>query len=253
MPDLRPALCALSLFVGQGAAQSPSVPTLTLVPPTARTPAVFTRIVGVGTLRDGRLLVADAGEQELHLVDFARGTNVVVGRRGEGPLEYRSVHAVMRAAGDSLAVFDGVGRRVVIVAPDGAVARTLVLDPALFASRSFGPLGGADERGRTYFESTELLAATGQVIRLDMLGRHDGVAAPLQLLRADQAARRALVALPFRDAWAVREDGLLARIEAETYRVRWYREGRSRPLRRCSLASSTACEAPISPTSAIRS
>ena len=47
----------------------------------------------------------------------------------------------------------------------------------------------------------------------------------IHLRRADQARANGILPFAFRDAWAVRQDGLVARVMADSYQVIWSRNG----------------------------
>jgi hypothetical protein len=68
------------------------------------------RIAGVAALRDGRILVVNAGTQELRFFDaggaFLHGT----GRNGDGPGEFRFPLLIPAPGQDTLRIFDRAGR-----------------------------------------------------------------------------------------------------------------------------------------------
>jgi hypothetical protein len=77
-------------------------------------------------LPDGRLIVLDSREQQLHFLG-ARGQPLrTVGRRGSGPLEFLSASAALVAPGGEILVPDE-RRRVTTISPAGELVRT---DPA---------------------------------------------------------------------------------------------------------------------------
>jgi hypothetical protein len=85
------------------------------------------RITGATRLSDGRIAVFDGMANELRFFD-AQGRFVArTGGSGGGPGEYKSVFWMQRLAGDSLALFDISARRVTVLAPDGALARSVSL------------------------------------------------------------------------------------------------------------------------------
>jgi hypothetical protein len=67
----------------------------------------FSMIAGAMELKSGQVLIIDVAEMDLILVDFAKGTRTIVGRKGSGPGEYRAPGAMMIVPGDSVWVFDG--------------------------------------------------------------------------------------------------------------------------------------------------
>jgi len=90
----------------------------------------FGRIAAATRLSDGGIAVFDGMANELRVFDaqgrFVRRT----GGRGGGPGEYQLVTWMHRLAGDSLMLHDRMAQRITVLAPDGAVARTLGLAEA---------------------------------------------------------------------------------------------------------------------------
>ena len=67
-------------------------------------PYEFSRVVGALRLTDGRIVVADGASLELRFFDPAGTFMRSVGRRGEGPGEFRRMGSLVRLPGDTLAV-----------------------------------------------------------------------------------------------------------------------------------------------------
>jgi len=91
----------------------------------------FFRVAGAARLSDGRLVVADEGSSEVRF--FAPdGTHLLsVGGRGEGPGEFALIQSMGPAGGDSVWVYDYGAARITVLAPDGAIARTIPVTPPL--------------------------------------------------------------------------------------------------------------------------
>lgn len=103
------------LMAGPSAGAGQSVPRLSLGPVEATAEIPFTAITSVRELSDGRVLVGDAGEIRLVVVDW-RGPEVeVLGRVGDGPLEYRAVGRLCALRGDSTLFVDGYSGRWLLV------------------------------------------------------------------------------------------------------------------------------------------
>lgn len=84
------------------------------------------RVADVHRSSDGSIVVANSGTSEIRFYD-AQGRFVrSVGRRGEGPGEYRSIRR-MDFLGDSIYVSDGRTRRVSVLAANGIFVRSLNL------------------------------------------------------------------------------------------------------------------------------
>lgn len=122
---------------------SQEVATQALRPVEVVVDAEFLRIISVRELSDGRVLVADAGDTRVYVVDFHANTRAQVGRQGAGPGEYRTVSVLYSAGQDSTLMLDSGTRRWVVIGGD-RVVRTVALDPKVAQA---GVFGGADERG----------------------------------------------------------------------------------------------------------
>ena len=80
------SLTAIGLWVAPPNAQ---LPVRMLEGPDATLSRPFDRITGLYELRDGRVIVVDANEQSVLLIDFTSDRAVQLGRQGAGPGEYR--------------------------------------------------------------------------------------------------------------------------------------------------------------------
>jgi hypothetical protein len=135
------------------------VPTRRLAAPEATFPEPFTTVSGLRALRDGRVLVADARDRVLALLDFRTGAMTSVGREGAGPGEWGSPGALHAMPGDSTLMNDFANGRMLIILPDGKVGPTFrVADEQLAAAAG---LAGVDAAGRLFFERTRPSSATG--------------------------------------------------------------------------------------------
>jgi len=123
-----------------------NVPTLQLEPADAVLDRGFTIVTSVRELADGRLLVADYGENQLYLGDFRSEEVTHVGREGEGPGEYMHVGWIYPLGGDSTLFTDSTLRRWSLLDGTGfveTIARSELLP------RTLGPsLGGANASGK---------------------------------------------------------------------------------------------------------
>ena len=78
-------------------------------------PYLFHRVWDMTALGDGRIAVADAGSEELRVFDSMGVHLATWGGRGEGPGEFRSLWAVARWPGDSVAAWEFHSNRGVSV------------------------------------------------------------------------------------------------------------------------------------------
>ncbi|MBK6306388.1 MAG: hypothetical protein IPF47_12020 [Gemmatimonadetes bacterium] len=85
--------------------------------------ALFSNVAGVLRLRDGRVVVGDAGANELRVFDKAGGFVRTLGRKGRGPGEFDGLFKLVRVA-DTVGAVDRSGR-LQVFAPDGSLARSV--------------------------------------------------------------------------------------------------------------------------------
>ena len=104
----------------------------------------FTSISGLRELKDGRVLVADARDKTLQLIDMKTGSSTKVGREGQGPGEYALPYRIVPLPGDTSALYDIGNARYLTILPDGKTGREFRLE-----SNAAGRAeGGAGESGR---------------------------------------------------------------------------------------------------------
>lgn len=94
----------------------------------------FSRIRGVGRLRDGTIVVADGATQEIRF--FAADGMFLrsVGGSGGGPGEFRRLSDILIAAGDSVVAWDSRSRRLSVFSLAGTMEREQRLDPVVTSS-----------------------------------------------------------------------------------------------------------------------
>ncbi|HSG47111.1 MAG TPA: hypothetical protein VLA43_04755 [Longimicrobiales bacterium] len=89
----------------------------------------FARLTGTGLLDDGTVVVADAGNARISAFGLDGTLRWSQGREGEGPGEYGQLGSLHRLTGDSVMVYDFRTRRVTVLSPGGALARSYVPTP----------------------------------------------------------------------------------------------------------------------------
>jgi len=105
--------------------QLDTVPFLTL---SGSDPAFeFYRVVDATLLKDGRLVVLDAGSCQVRFFDKSGSFLYALGQKGEGPGDFQRLTSISPFRGDSLLVFDYWLRRATILTPSGALGRVLTL------------------------------------------------------------------------------------------------------------------------------
>jgi len=104
------ALLWLASLGGPSFLRAQAPPVLQPAPPNAVAAQTFTSIRSVRELSDGRVLLTDRMERILVLLDLGQGSSVPVGRRGDGPAEYRVPSRIAPLRGDSSIVIDAANR-----------------------------------------------------------------------------------------------------------------------------------------------
>lgn len=223
-------------------AQSPRA----LPKPDAEFEEPFTTVSSLRELRNGRVMVADARDKLLQLVDLTSGTASKIGREGSGPGEFTLPMRLVGAPGDTTILFDPGNQRYLVIGPDAKPVTTFRLDaPARPGNGpvtlSFSPPRGSDARGRIYFEGPgvspgpdgrPITADSAPIIRYDRATSKRDTVAWVRLAKANtqvsgsQDNVRMIVgaANPFapRDEWTVFGDGRVAVVRHHDYHVDWY-------------------------------
>lgn len=173
------------------AAQRP----LALTKPESEFGEPFTSISGIRELKDGRVLVADARDKTLQIIDLRSGAASAVGREGSGPGEYALPMRLIPLQGDSTAVFDAGNQRYLTIHPDGKTGRDFRLEAAATPGGDGGRGGrggrgmmvslsvprGFDAKGNIYYEGMPFaMNADGEMMSADTV----------PVLRFDRALRR---------------------------------------------------------------
>ncbi len=196
----------------------------------------FGRVAGVRELRDGAVIVVDAGDRRVVVIRFGQPGVVSIGREGSGPGEYRSPRLVLGLGGDSSLVYDQQLWRFLLLDGGRALAQVVAMPEATFEQ-----VHGADRDGRIYFEgdawsTTERVGATDSVPilrRTPGSGRTDTLAT-IALPRKRTPGERSEVTVggftgPFSvfapfgggDGWTVLPDGTVTIVRAAPYSVEW--------------------------------
>jgi len=144
------AMAAVLLSAALPGLARAQVPHRTLGAPRAVLADPFSSVAGLRELNDGRLLVSDATEQALWLVDLLTGTKEQRGRQGQGPGEYEMPGDLFAVHGDSTLMVDRLNQRFTLVLPDGNLGTSTI---PLRHPNGF-PIfpRGVDGAGRIYFD-----------------------------------------------------------------------------------------------------
>lgn len=214
-----------------------------LAKPDAESRESFTRISSIRELPSGKVLVADAQDKLVQLVDLASGAMVKVGREGQGPGEYGLPFTLLGLPNGETLLYDVLGRRFLTISPDGKPG-SIVEMPRPTASTQGSPLpvfglnnvGGIDAQGRIYFAGSPFTATGGTADSVPIM-RWDRVKPvfdtvgyvtqpPGSAVSSGSGGRVSVrigggkVWAPA-EAWDVAGDGRIARVAPSPYRVIW--------------------------------
>jgi hypothetical protein len=196
-------------------------------------------------IRGGMLIVADAADQQLFVVDFAKGTRTALGRQGSGPGEYRAPAGVFRLQGDTIWVLDAAQMRIAAFTPDLKPGTAFPF--LLFDQQSSMALSGpyfADTRGRVYASAMPIKTAqsaggaklqipdTLGVVRIDARDKEKTSRTEITRVRIRSTGNpemqrsgntlkytMAFPGLVASDVWAVFPDGRVAIVRGAPYSV----------------------------------
>lgn len=203
----------------------------------------FTFLTSVRELGDGRLLVADPREGGLLLID-RQGSTEVIGRRGDGPGEYRAPLSIMPLGADSSLVVDHGSRRWLLLSGDDVVATVPAFEQlptmlGLFwgqpaASDSRGHvigvgahrfLNAVDFRSPATADSLVLLLGDRATGSIDTIAVLDGPGSDGVSWTERDDTHVVVLSNPLAavDQAILFEDGWLAVVRAEPYGVEWRR------------------------------
>jgi len=194
----------------------------------------FTGIDGVRELRDGRVIVLDARDRTIHVIDLRAKSGKTIGRLGDGPGEFRLPRVLLPIGGDTTLVND-MGRygKLLVITPAGELGDFVSTQDNTLSTRTF-VVGAVDAIG--HFYENNYTRDSNSIVRWDRTrGRRDTIArismkvvSPLTRPRPTSggatsggAQRSGGAPPPFVTVsqWAVSADGHLAIVTPEPYRV----------------------------------
>jgi hypothetical protein len=242
LPSLTLGAC-LGLGVAPLVAQQ--VPTVALGTPTATYAEPFTLISSVRELPGGKVLVVDARDKIVQLVDLTSGNATKVGREGSGPGEYQFPRSLLAMPNNETFLVDPMQNRFLRIDATGKVLETISY-PA-----GFGPglqAVGTDAQGRIYWEGSSFgigggggqltfnQSSSGEVEqndsvpvirwdrrtnKMDTLARVKGPQMKVNLGGSSGQRTVMIRQQPYspRDGWGVAPDGRVAMVRSGEYRV----------------------------------
>lgn len=204
------------------------VPTVALTRPTASPKESFTEVSSVFELPDRRLLVADQMERRLVLLDPTSSAVKSLGRLGEGPREFRRPGLLLPRPNHGALLWDYSLRRFLPINPDGSLEDAIPMPSVAYLS-----VTGVDRQGRVYAKTLgQRMGATredsawvtrwtppAQTIDTVMRVNRNGAARIIP-------RGGLLPTFPAWDAQALLLTGDIVTLEAATYRVTIWRDGK---------------------------
>lgn len=219
----------------------------------------FSTVTGLRELSDGRVIVSDAREKLIQLIDLRANRATKVGREGSGPGEYAVAGPLFALPNDQTLLIDLGNLRFLRIGADGKPIESVAPpqlptpEPAAGGARVQGPGGllgrlfnprAVDAQGRLYFQpmvfsigdappadSVPIIRWTIGSSRVDSVGwvRVPPSAAPTVTrvgggtqVRATFGGAAGNVVWGPAETWNVAPDGRIARVSPEPYQVTWF-------------------------------
>jgi hypothetical protein len=216
-----------------------------LAKPNAESAESFTRISSIRELPSGKVLVADAQDKVVQLVDLGAGTMMKVGREGQGPGEYSIPATLLALPNGQTLLHDLLNRRFLVIDPDGKPGAIVEMPrPATGDANGLPVLAGGmfdvrgtDAQGRIYFQGPPFTAPnlppldSAAIMRWDRVHPKFDTVGFLKLPAggAQATARGNNVQVRIgggkvwtpTETWGVTGDGRVARVVPSPYRVIW--------------------------------
>lgn len=221
-------LLVTALLGPVASAQTTAVPRLRLGNPTASPTEQFSEVTGLAELAPGRLLVGDARERRLVVLDLATGSAQAISRIGAGPREFRSVSEnFLPRPGGGAWVVDFAQRRLLPVNPDGSLADAITMPMSSMLLRA------SDAAGRVYgdvmiFSPERQLSDTVQIVRWDPATTRVDTLQRVHIGRAGMVVQPGGTFRVFRatTTWTVLPAGAWIGLEADGYVLTEWQHGR---------------------------
>lgn len=251
-PRIRTLLGTLAALAASGPAAAQQKAALSK--PLAETSESFTAISSIRELPSGKVLVADARDKIVQLVDLATGSMTKVGREGSGPGEYAFAGSLIGLPDGTTLLHDLLNNRFLMIGTDGKPGGFLEMPrpPAtaadagsqgspIFRSTRMTNVRGYDARGRLYFAGSPFSATGGTADSVPLLRwdrvkpTYDTVGFLKQPAGSAQSTQRGgnvtvrignNVRFTPMETWGVAGDGSVARVFPSPYRVAWFAGGK---------------------------
>lgn len=240
-------LCATTVVASNAAAQNPPLRTISKMDLEYAEP--FSCISGFRELSNGRVIISDAREKTLQLIDLRTRATTKIGREGQGPGEWAIPMALLALPGDTTLLNDPQNNRFLTINPDGSTGGEVKVN---LAGAGGGILlmrpRGVDRMGRLYFEgssfaftpaggppvaadSVPILRFDRRTTTVDTLGF---VRVPKPNVEVSNSGERRMVMMMMPSVfnpqvtWTAMLDGRVGIVHPEPYHVEWLSPSRTR-------------------------
>ena len=218
---------------GPGGAAAQDV--ISLDGPSAAYAEPFSLIGGIRELADGRVLVSDALEEALYVLDSGLQSAEQISRKGQGPDEYRQPDALFAWPGDSALMVDLGNGRMTVIGSDYGFGRTIpVVQQEAMGLQIIIPQG-VDATGSLYYQprGDGVIRDSADIVRWQP--EAEGEPEPVVRIKLEDVTERTSggandmrqevrpVPLSPEDGWAVGQDGAVAVVRVGDYHVDWVR------------------------------
>ncbi|MGB5527666.1 MAG: hypothetical protein WBN79_12455, partial [Gemmatimonadota bacterium] len=209
--------------------------TVSLEGPTNAYAEPFSLIGGIRELDDGRVLVSDALEEKLYVLDPELTTVETISRKGQGPDEYRQPDGLFGWPGDSTLMVDLGNGRMTVIGSDYGFGRTIPIVQQEDMGLQIIIPEAVDEGGYLYYQprGDGMISDSADIVRW----QPDAGVAPEPLVRVKLAdvtettsgggnnMQQEVRPVPLspEDGWSVGPDGAVAVVRSGDYHVDWVR------------------------------
>lgn len=237
-------LLAVSLLIPAGTARAQRALRFDFATPQWTSTESFGELYNVRELSSGAVIATDTREAAAYLIDQSGKRTTAIGRKGDGPAEYRYPFRLLALPGDSTMLIDRDARKYLLIDGKGKISETHAFPPLLSEGVEF--IRAADASGQLYFRGAAVVDEKSKVksasiirwrrgsLRLDtitsvVLQTSPKVAIPKKLLPkgAKDFVGEANVRFAPVDDWAITPSGRVAMIHATPYRVDWVETNRA--------------------------
>lgn len=208
---------------------------ISLEEPTAAYAEPFSLIGGIRELDDGRLLVSDALEEKLYVLNPELEGLETISQKGQGPDEYRQPDGLFGWPGDSTLMVDLGNGRMTVIGSDYGFGRTVPIVQQEEMGLQIVIPEGVDGGGYLYYQprGDGMIRDSADIVRWqpDVEGAPEPV---VRIKLADVTERTSggannmrqevsPVPLSPEDGWSVGSDGAVAVVRSGDYHVDWVR------------------------------